>query len=215
MINLIVQSTPQNEQISGAIRIPVKMYPPESIREIVANALIHQDFSVHGDRVMIEIYADRIEISDPGDPIVPIERFIDANQSRNTRLADIMRTMKFCEERGSGIDRVFEQVELYQLPSPSFETGHRKTVVKLFSLKPFSEMSSDERVRACYQHCCLRYVTNQRMTNSSLRSRFGLEASDSVTCSKIINATIASGKIKLDPSSAASKKMAKYLPSWA
>lgn len=35
-------------------------------------------------------------------------------------------------------------------------------------------MSKTDRVRACYQHCCLMYVSNRRMSNQSLRERFGL-----------------------------------------
>lgn len=54
----------------------------------------------------MEIYANRVEISNPGDPVVPVERFIDGCQSRNERLADLMRRMHICEEKSSGIDKV-------------------------------------------------------------------------------------------------------------
>jgi len=53
---------------------------------------------------MVEIYADRIEISNPGEPVVPVDRFIDGYQSRNERLADLMRRMGICGEKSSGID---------------------------------------------------------------------------------------------------------------
>jgi len=69
------------------------MYPTIAIRELVANALIHQDFAVCGASVMVEIYEDRIEISNPGQPGVQPERFIDdtAPQRATRRLHATLR----------------------------------------------------------------------------------------------------------------------------
>ena len=106
---------PANEEIGKALRKEVRMYPEIAIRELFANAIIHQDFSVKGFPT-IEIYGDRIEISNPGQPIIHSDRFIDEYGSRNEKLADIMRRMGFCEEKGSGLDKTIFNVELYQLP---------------------------------------------------------------------------------------------------
>ena len=108
LIRFIMQQLPQNEIIKDAIRTEVKLLPDLVVRELVANALIHQDFGVGGASVMVEIYSNRIEISNPGEPIVPVDRLIDGYQSRNERLADLMRRMGVCEEKGSGIDRVVQ-----------------------------------------------------------------------------------------------------------
>ena len=70
--------------------------------------LIHQDLSENGASVMVELYEDRIEISNPGKPFISPDRFIDAYRSRNERLADIMRRLGICEEKGSGIDKVIQ-----------------------------------------------------------------------------------------------------------
>ena len=67
-----------------------------------------------GASVMIEIYSNRLEISNPGEPVVRVERFIDGYQSRNERLASLMRRMGICEEKGSGIDRVVYTAEAFQ-----------------------------------------------------------------------------------------------------
>ena len=120
---------PQNEVVEEAIRRKVKLLPEIVVREVVANALIHQDFTVSGTSLMIEIYANRVEISNPGKPIVPIERFIDGYQSRNERLADLMRRMHICEEKSSGIDQVIDAAEAYQLPAPEFIAEHLRTCV--------------------------------------------------------------------------------------
>jgi predicted HTH transcriptional regulator len=90
---------PQNEIIKDAIRKEVKLVPEVVIRELLANALIHQDFEMTGASPIVEVFSNRIEISNPGEPIVPVERFIDGYQSRNERLADIMRRFGICEEK--------------------------------------------------------------------------------------------------------------------
>jgi ATP-dependent DNA helicase RecG len=147
---------PQNEVIEDALRKEVKLVPEITIRELVANALIHQDFSIGGASMMVEIYSNRLEISNPGEPVVPVERFIDGYQSRNERLADLMRRMGICEEKSSGIDKVIHAVELYQLPAPDFRSVQRRTMVTLFGPKDFEAMDRDDRIRACYQHCVLK-----------------------------------------------------------
>jgi predicted HTH transcriptional regulator len=92
------------------------------VRELVANALIHQDFSLSGAGPMVEIFDGRIEITNPGEPLVDTDRFLDSPPtSRNEGLASLMRRFRICEERGSGIDKVVAQLELYQLPPPVFE----------------------------------------------------------------------------------------------
>jgi ATP-dependent DNA helicase RecG len=215
LVGFISAQLPQNEVIEDALRKEVKLIPEVVIRELVANALIHQDFSVIGTSVMIEIYNNRLEISNPGEPVVPVARFIDGYQSRNERLAALMRRMGICEEKSSGIDRVIQTVELLQLPAPDFRPGHRRTVVVISGPKPLDAMDRDDRVRACYQHCALKWVRAERMTNQSLRERFHLPESKSAIVSQIIAATIEMGFIKPDEKVGASRKYARYLPFWA
>lgn len=164
---------------------------------------------------MVEIYADRVEISNPGEPIVPVTRFIDGYQSRNERLADLMRRLGICEEKSSGIDRVVEAAEVHQLPAPDFQVGFKRTVVVLFGARSFRKMDREERVRACYQHCALQWVLRRQMTNQSLRDRFKLPPGSVGTVSQIIQATIDEELIKPDPNAPQSKKFARYLPVWA
>ena len=99
LVTFITQQMPQNEVIENALRKKVKLLPENSVRELIANSLIHQDLKVGGAGPMIEVYPNRIVISNPGEPIVKVDRFIDGYQSRNERLADFMRRMSICEER--------------------------------------------------------------------------------------------------------------------
>lgn len=75
-ISYINDQLPQNEQIGQALRKKVRMYPKIAIRELVANALIHQDFSVTGAGPMVEMFSNRMEITNPGAPLIDPLRFI-------------------------------------------------------------------------------------------------------------------------------------------
>jgi len=214
LVAFVMSHLPQNEIVEEAIRREVKLVPEIAIRELVANALIHQDFTRTGTSVMVEVYANRVEISNPGEPIVPVDRFIDGYQSRNERLADLMRRMRICEEKSSGIDQVITAAETFQLPPPDFIVGHQRTSVVILGHKPFSDMDRNDRIRACYQHCVLRWVTREPMTNQTLRKRFRLPDSKSAVVSQIIAATVEAGRIKADSETGNSKRHARYVPSW-
>jgi len=215
LVQYVMSQLPQNEIIEDAIRKEVKLVPEVVIRELLANALIHQDFSMRGVSPMVEVYCNRVEISNPGEPIVPVERFIDGYQSRNERLADIMRRFGICEEKSSGVDRVVEASEMLQLPAPDFLVSHKNTVVVIYGARPFRSMDKNDRVRACYQHCVLQWVLRRKMTNQSLRNRFGLSERSGNTVSQIIAAAVEQGLVKNDPSAPESKKYARYIPAWA
>lgn len=215
LVRYVMDKLPQNETIQNVIRQSVKLVPDEAIREVLANALIHQDFNITGASPIVEIYSDRVEISNPGAPIVPVERFIDGYQSRNERLADLMRRFGICEEKSSGIDRLIRAAELMQLPAPDFLPELNRTVTVIYGAKPFKSMNSSDRVRACYQHCVLQYVMRQQMTNQSLRERFGLSEGSSNTVSQIIAEAIRQNFIKNDPNAPDSRRYARYIPSWA
>jgi len=156
LVTFVMEQMPQNEIIENALRKKVKLLPEYSIRELIANALIHQDLRIGGACPMIEIYHNRVVISNPGEPIVKVDRFIDGYQSRNERLADFMRRMNICEERGSGIDRVIHESEVYQLPAPRFESDPQRTMITVYGPQSFENMDREDRTRACYQHCALK-----------------------------------------------------------
>lgn len=212
MVAWINSQLPANEEIGQALRTEARMYPEIAIRELTANMLIHQDFAEQG-FPMIEIYSDRIEISNPGLPLISVERFIDEYQSRNDSLADIMRRMGICEEKGSGMDKTIFSIELYQLPPLRFQVQENRTTVTVYSYRKFAEIDKGERIRACYQHACLRYVSNEKMNNQSLRIRLGIEDRNYPMASRIIKDTLEAKLIKEEGQDGASRH--NYIPYWA
>lgn len=214
ILNWIYGQLPANEEIGRALRKETRMYPEIAIRELFGNFIIHQDLSVKGFPI-IEIFSDRIEFSNPGIPIVNPDRFIDSYKSRNDNLADIMRRMRFCEERGSGMDKVFFYNELYQLPPISVVVSEEKTKITLFAYKRLNDLDKKEKIMACYQHACLKYVSNDKMTNQSLRERFQIDDQNAAIASRIIKDTLSEKMIKLDDPENTSRKFMKYIPFWA
>lgn len=215
LIDYVNAQLPRNEVIGKALRTDLPMYPELAVRELVANALIHQDFSVTGAGPTVEVFSDRMEITNPGHPLMDVARLLDSPpRSRNEALASFMRRIGVCEERGSGVDKVVWQTEYFQLPAPSFETPDGATRAVLFAHRSLREMDREDRIRACYLHACLRYVQRDAMTNSSLRGRFGIEPQNSATASRILREALEARQIKpFDPEQ--SKKHSRYLPWWA
>ncbi len=215
LISLIMAMVPSNEIIGQALRKTVPMYPELAVRELVANALIHQDFLVTGAGPMVEIFDDRMEITNPGPPLVSTDRFLDTPpKSRNEAVASLMRRFRICEERGSGIDKVVTQTELFQLPAPLFEASEGFTRIVLFAHQPLEEMSKADRVRACYLHACLQYVQRKSMSNKTLRKRFGIDDSKGAQVTRIINATMEAGLIR-KVSLSESRRDSAYIPFWS
>ena len=218
-VAFIFSQLPQDEPVGPAFSRVERVYPDDAIRELVANCLIHQEFSVTGTGPMVEIFDRRIEITNPGEPLVDTQRFIDTTpKSRNDGLAAMMRRMKFCEEAGTGIDKAIAAIEKFQLPAPDFTaimtTQPGSTRATLFAPRKLNDMDSQERIRACYQHASLCFVLGSRMTNASLRSRFGIEAKNTSQASRLIKESLKADVIKLfDPD--ARDRDRSYLPFWA
>ena len=204
---------PAPEDGAAAVRKARPMMPPVAVRELTANALIHQDMTITGAGPTVELFRNRIEVTNPGAPLVEPERFIDSPpRSRNEALASLMRRMGLCEEQGTGIDKVVESVEQAQLPPPAFRTEAGATRATLFGPRRFAEMTAEERLRACYQHAVLRYLNGQWLKNATLRERLGVERRNAAQISGVIREARRQELIRVaDPA----RPRAGYAPFWA
>jgi ATP-dependent DNA helicase RecG len=213
LVRYINDLLPKNEHIGEALREEHSLFPELAIRELVANALIHQDMTVSGAGPQIEMFEDRIEITNPGRPLVLPDRMIDMPpRSRNEALASLMRRMKMCEEQGSGLDKVIEAVELFQLPPPLLREGDASMQVILYGPRTFADMTLVERARACYQHAVLKFLSGDRMKNSTLCTRFGIDPKNAAQASAVIKKALEDELIKpADPE----HPRAGYVPNWA
>ncbi len=209
---------PQSEVIEKALRVKRTMYPEIALRELIANALIHQDFSITGAGPLIEIYDDRIEISNPGGllPSKRLDRLIGTQpESRNELLARAFRRYKICEERGSGLLKAGLQIEFYGLPPIKFDAGPNHFKVTLFAPRTFAQMAPRERLDACYQHAVLKHFSDSAMTNTSLRERLKMPVKQRSMVSLLIQEAVDQKLIKPADPENKSRKYAEYVPIWA
>jgi ATP-dependent DNA helicase RecG len=204
---------PRNEHIGAALREAHPLFPALAIRELLANVLIHQDMTLTGAGPQVELFADRIEITNPGRSLMAPDRMIDLPpRSRNEALSSLMRRMGFCEEQGSGLDKVIAAVELFQLPPPLFQPEDGAMRVVLYGPRTFADMTPDERVRACYFHAVLKFLSGEKMKNSTLRVRLAIEPRNASQASQVIGKALEAGLIRVaDPD----HPRAGYLPHWA
>lgn len=214
LIKNILDAITKGEEYHEGIRRRTYLYPEIAIREIVANALIHQDFTVSGASPVIEIYENRIEVSNPGNSLIEMDRILDERRSRNEKLASMMRDLGLCEERGGGLDKAIITLELRRLPAPDFKASQDSFRAVLFGPKPFNKMSKLDKQRACFYHCIIRYIKEDYMSNTTLRERFSLEDKDYQLASAVISDAIKAGRI-VPAEFKQGNKNAKYIPYWA
>lgn len=206
---------PRSEEINGVFRTENTVYPSLALRELIPNALIHQDLSATGTSPTVEIFDNRIEITNPGTPLVATNLFInDAPKSRNEVVASLLRRTYICEERGVGWDRIADQCELFQLPTPKIDVFPDSTRVTMFSHIPFKNIPMDSKKWTCYMHACLKQVAGDSMTNASLRERFGVPDTGKSGISRLIQRCLEDKLIRpVDPNAA--PKYMSYVPFWA
>ena len=214
----VTAQLPQSEVIEEALRVKRTVYPEIALREIIANALIHQDFSISGAGPLIEIYDDRIEISNPGGllPSKQLDRLIGTQpESRNELLARAFRRYKICEERGSGLLKAGLEIELYGLPPMKFDAGQTYFKVTLLTPRTFAQMTPRERLEACAQHAVLKHFSGSAMTNTSLRERLKMPEKQRSMVSVLIQEAVDQKLIKPADPENRSRKFAEYVPFWA
>jgi predicted HTH transcriptional regulator len=215
LLNFIMNSLRDGEVVEHGVRKKNYRHPEIAVREFLANSLIHQDLVTSGFQPRIEIFEDKVKITNPGAPLVATDQFICAPaRSRNVKLAKLMRECGLCEERGSGVETAVRAIEKSSQGSPLFEDFGDATVVTLYNKANFTSLSVDDRVRACYQHAQIAYLDDKAITNSSLRIRLGLNKNQSASATGVINETIKRGLIRaVDPDQG--NKNSRYVPYYA
>lgn len=217
LIQFMKSILPGSEVIKNALRVETAVYPEIALRELIANILIHQDFTVRGAGPMIEIFNDRIEFSNPGKllPNKNIDRLVRTTpESRNEILASAFRRYNICEERGSGFEKALTHIELFGLPPLKFQEIDNSFKVTIFAPKSFADMGEKERIEACYQHSIIQYYGQGGMTNASLRQRFKMHDKQGPQISRLIKIALEKGRIKFKDLENNSTKFNEYIPYW-
>ena len=112
IFDILSQIPDWNEYIEvsdGIFRKNIYNYHPDVIRELIANAFAHRNYSIRGD-IFINLYHNRLEIHSPG--LLPLgvtpENILSKSVQRNQLLAKLFYDLKLMEKEGSGYDKVYE-----------------------------------------------------------------------------------------------------------
>ena len=211
MIDTIMRFT-SKEKIDVR-REAIPTYPRVAIREFAANLLVHQEFAITGMPITIEVFSNRLVMTNPGSCLNDVNRLIDLPpHSRNEAMAQFMLQLNMCERRGSGYDRAVAAIEAMLLPAYKVQSGDDYTRVFMYPAKSLKDMSKDEKVIACYQHACLLYENNLTLNNQAVRERFGLDKNKNSVASRIIADAVERGLLVAADSENISKKFTSYIP---
>lgn len=148
-LKFIMSKLPIRSRVeAGGKRAEYLAIPELAIRETLANALIHRDYSVYGSRVQVDIYSDRIEMSNPGRSLVPLNQLDQAHpQTRNPLLMSYMRDFDIAEHRGRGIRTIIASLKNVGLAEPTFIHKHDWFVATLFSSAFIQDSDQDWLVK--------------------------------------------------------------------
>lgn len=210
--NFIMEQVKDGEEIVGALRSNIYRFPSLTVRELLANTIIHQDFTVDGTQPMIEIFSNRIVFTNAGKPIVPKDRFVDyPPTSRNQKMADELFKLGICEKRGTGWDKVAEETGKLKYPAPTVSATERHTVVTLMKQKTLTSMTQEEKIWSIYINACFLWVEQVYTTNSTVRELFDIDEGNKAMASRLLSQAVEAGKIKIFDEDAGSRSR-KYVP---
>ncbi|MGK5086177.1 ATP-binding protein, partial [Bdellovibrionota bacterium FG-2] len=121
----------ERAEIRGVNRYDIYEIPMEAIREAIVNAIVHRDYSMGGTNVMVEVHADRVEISNPGGLPPGFSTAMLGKKSfrRNEVIADLFHRMDKSERMGSGIERIRRTLKSAGVKAPKFESDLFFTIV--------------------------------------------------------------------------------------
>ncbi len=190
--------------------------PTDAIRELAANALIHQDLTARNAHPTVEIFPDRIEFTNPGPLPMEALRIADAAPlPRNPQLSQLAKQLNLTgTTHYTGWLNVIDTLDQAKLPAPSIESIGTTTRATLYLPLPYREQSPEARRRACYWHACAQYQHGASATNASIRERFDLPATSAAQVSRLLRDCVTAGILR--PARArSSKRNTSYLPYWA
>ena len=124
-MRFIERNTRTAYRIERLQRENIPEYPMKALREAITNAVMHRDWFVEGANVFVEIYTDRIEVSNPGGlpKGMTLEDLGRKSIRRNALIADLLHRIDFIEKAGTGIRRIRDDVREQGCPEPAFETN--------------------------------------------------------------------------------------------
>lgn len=179
-------------------------YPVNSVREAVLNALVHRDYSIHteGMPIQLRIFADRLEITNPGglygrlsiDTLGKIQP-----GTRNPVIATALEVMDVTENRYSGIPTILRECKAHSLPAPEFVNLRGEFTVIFRLQESIPDTDGDNRTAQLLEYC------KTPRSRKEIADFLGL-SSVTYAIKTYVQPLIDSGKIGLTEKKASSQK---------
>ncbi len=179
---LLVQHLWTRPRIVGMKRTETPLYDLDILREVLVNALVHRDYSKMHQPVKIALFADRLEVENPGGLLPGLNELniIHRRKWRNPNLAELLNAAGYGEMDGQGIDRLLSISRRYSLPSPRFRNLGGSFSVTLSGPKNFEEFTLQEKRDSVIAIA----VTEKMLDNECIREIFRIDMSKASTLLK-------------------------------
>ena len=128
--------------------------PEDALKEALINAIVHRDYYDKGARTMVEVFNDRVVITNPGGLIssIPPEKFGTMSRTRNPLIFGLFERIRLVEYVGSGVMRMCESMKEENLPAPDFGlegmfsiTLIRPILAENEMVREFDELSDNQK----------------------------------------------------------------------
>lgn len=137
ILAFIRRNTRMGAKIQESVREDLPQYPPQAVREAVINAIVHADYAMKGSRIQVAVFANRLEITNPGG--LPYGQTMELALSgvslmRNRVIGRLFREVKLIEQLGTGIKRIISVYTKTNAKQPLFEELNTHFRVTLYNV---------------------------------------------------------------------------------
>lgn len=185
-------------------------YPMAAVRELVINALVHRDYSIHTESapITIRMYRDRMEIENPGGLYgrMTLDRLGQVSaDTRNPFLANALEIMGETENRYSGIPTVIHAMEEHGLPAPVFTDDRGVFRVTLYNAARNTAVAEDEEIKEILSFCA------QPRSRAELEMLFAGRMTIAYVMTKYIHPLVENGRLRMTIPDKPKSKKQKYV----
>lgn len=124
-VEWILSNLKKRYAIEGLQRVQRPEVPKIVLREVITNAIMHRDYTYHGQSIHVDIFPSKIIVRNPGGLVEGMREDDLGKKSmrRNPKIADILDKADYVDRMGTGINRMRKELEAVDLPPPSFSTN--------------------------------------------------------------------------------------------
>jgi len=177
-MNFLKQYLPVRYEFTGALaRREIPELPYEALREALINAVVHRDYFEKGANVMVEIFANRVEITNPGGLVKGLtpENFGKISMLRNPGIANLFQRIDYIEKMGTGIERIRLALKAAKVPAVRYEFNAVYVKAVFPRPKKVTGTTTQETAQETAQEIILKLIENNpSITRNELADKTGL-----------------------------------------